>query len=63
MPQRRESSARSRYLGAELRAHREAAHLSGQSVSHRLGWAASTVTNRGHMAESEEYLQEFYPWL
>lgn len=44
MSNRRETSARSRYLGAELRARRETANLTALHLANRLGWAASTIS-------------------
>lgn len=44
MSQPRESSARSRYLGAELRKRRERANWSALQLAQRVGWAASTVS-------------------
>lgn len=44
MSQSRESSGRSRFLGAELRKRRENADLSALHLAQRIGWAPSTVS-------------------
>ena len=44
MGQSRGSTARSRFLGAELRARREAANWSGLNLAQRMGCAASTLS-------------------
>lgn len=44
MGQSRESTARSRFLGAELRTRREEAGWSALHLAQKMGWAASTVS-------------------